>query len=181
MKFNIAWANIANENVSLKYALIFTLGFGVFLGVGFLRLALKDPIVIERSCSTQMMKAVNSKPTVEEMKIFSREALMQRFSSEISANKEFLSPIELAAKKNEEGSLQKKKVSQNVIVRSVVNVKEKIYAEVDRVFMMGDSRPAYSTKLLLDIQATARTEANPYGLILNKITFLNIKGGKLEN
>ena len=70
---------------------------------------------------------------------------------------------------------------QLVVVREVFSVKDKIYADIDRVFAMGDARPAYSSKLSLDIRFTERSEDNPYGMILNSITFLNPKEAKGDN
>lgn len=181
MKFNIAWANVVKENVSLKIALLIVGITAIFLGAGLFVVSTKDPIVIERACGARVLeKSTNTKPSVAEIKEFAKEALAQRFNSGLEPKDAFLSPIEIKAKVSEETLLKKKNINQASVVRNIFVVKDKIYADIDRVFAMGESRPAYASKLALDIQYTSRSEDNPYGLILNKVSFLDQKGDKSD-
>lgn len=179
MKFNIAWANVVKENVSLKIALLIVGVTAIFLGAGLFVVSTKEPFVIERACGTRVLeKSINTEPSVSEIKAFAKEALTQRFNSGLEPKEAFLSPIEIKAKVSEETLLKKKNINQASVIRNVFVVKNKTYADIDRVFAMGDSRPAYASKLALDIQFTSRSEDNPYGLILNRISFLDQKGDK---
>lgn len=181
MKFNIAWANVIKENVSLKIAFLIVGLTTILLGVVLIVVSTKDPVVIERSCGAKVLQqSTNTKPSIEEIKEFAKEALAQRFNSGLGAKDKFLSSTEVKSKINEETLLKKKNINQASVVRNVFVIKDKIYADIDRVFAMGESRPAYASKLALDIQSTARTEDNPYGLILNRVSFLNQKGEKLD-
>lgn len=181
MKFNIAWANVIKENFSLKYALLIVGILAILLGIGLVVTATRDPILIERSCGAKIVsKSLNKTPTVDEIKEFAKEALVQRFDSVIEPKSSHLSSVEIKSKISEEILLKKKNINQATVIRNVFVVKDKIFADIDRVFAMGDSRPAYASKLALDIQYTERSGKNPYGLILNKVSFLEQKGNKDE-
>lgn len=175
MKFNVAWANIAKENVSLKFALVSMMVISIFLSIGFLQMAMKDPIVIERSCKTEFVGKANTKPTVAEIKAFTKEALSQRYSSEVQVNDSFISAKEVQQKKAEEETFKNKKISQFILVRSVSVIDGKVIANIDRIFSMGEARPAYPSQIQLDIQSVTRSTENPYGLILNKIEVIKGK------
>ena len=175
MRFPQAWANIAKENVSLKIVLFCTSTIAVLMSIGFLKSSLKDPIVVERSCKTQILKEkAQEAPTAKEIKEFLNIALVQRFTSGKEVEKSFFSKSELKVRGQEEETFKDKKIKQLVIVRDILITEKTIAAEVDRVFSMGKARPAYPSTLVLDVQQIKRTLKNPYGLVINKIETLKI-------
>lgn len=175
MRFSTAWANIAKQNVSLKVALVSVSVASVFLSIGFMKTSFKDPIVIERSCKTESLVASSIEPTVAEMKQFVKKALLERYSSEEIAAVSYLSKKLNKEKLTENKLFKKKDVVQLSLVRSVDVTKDKIIANVDRIFSMGKTRPAYPSKFALKVQSIKRTLENPYGLILVSIKTITQK------
>ena len=171
MRFSTAWANVAKQNVTLKVVILSLSVSTVFLAIGFLKANFKAPIVVERSCETVMLQQQNTEPTVKEIKQFLNEALLERFSAS-SVESKYLSKNVKVEKKAENKIFAKKKIQQFAIIRSIQVTKDKMTAQVDRLFSMGKTRPAYASEFLLKIQSTKRSLKNPYGLVLVSIKTL---------
>ncbi len=168
MKFTHAWANIAKENLNLKAALFITSACVLFLGFATTRLALKDPLIIERSCYSKNIQAARAEPSLEEMNTFIHIALKQRFNTNEEAIEGYLSLDERKNKKSEQLLLSKKSISQFLIVRNINYVEGKTLVEADRLYSVQNVRSSFPIKLSIKLESKARTATNPYGLILVK-------------
>ena len=168
MKFTHAWANIAKENLNLKAALFITSACVLLLGFATARLALKEPLVIERSCYSKNISLANSKPNLNEMNVFIEIALEQRFNSETVITEGYLSLEEKNNKKSEQSVLEKKSISQFLIVRKIDYLNSEVIVEADRLYSVQKVRSSFPIKLKLKLESKTRTATNPYGLILVK-------------
>ncbi len=82
MKWTVAWAEIASQNVLLKMVTFILGSTTVVLAVALVQVALKDPIVVERSCISKTLLKASTERTESETKSFVEEALAQRFNSD---------------------------------------------------------------------------------------------------
>lgn len=171
MRFIHAWAAIASQNISLKVA-VAALSFGV-LALSFVstKLALKQPLVFERACYT---RALNPSPTVRhsatEVEAFVKEALGQRFNSDVTVIPGFISQDEERFKFQEQQELKKREMSQKIVVNAVKLDGSTAFVDTDRVISVGKIRSALAFPLTLTLTSGTRTDSNPYGLVVTKIS-----------
>ena len=168
MKFTEAWANIAKQNMSLKLALFVVSGCALFLGFSTVRLALKDPVVIERGCFSKQLLGSEVTPNEMEIKTFSKLALEQRFNSNDQVIEGYLSLEERKNKEKEQLNLSKKDISQFILIRSIHIDKSIITVEADRLYSVQKVRSSLPILLKITLETKTRSQTNPYGLILVK-------------
>jgi hypothetical protein len=169
MKFTTAWAEIAAQNVTLKFTVGALCVCCVVLAFTLIKLCLRDPLVLDRGHETIAIQPSDVKQTDAEIRAFVERALIQRYDSNVSAG-HFLSESEQTKRNQEQKSLLEKKISQRILVGSVTIEKEKIKVEADKLLSVGNIRSAFLFPMTAQVQRTERTEMNPYGLILSEIT-----------
>lgn len=171
MKFSTAWAVTAAQNVSLKAA---TLVLGIVtltLAATCIKLALKSPLIVERGCAANIAKlASNQERTASEIESFTRVALSQRFNSDEKIVPTFLSSEEESARFAEQKELNQREMTQKVIFNKIQITGEKVVIHADRLISIGNIRSAFLFPLQVTISSILRTEVNPYGLTLSKVS-----------
>lgn len=169
MKFTMAWANVLKENLNLRLAVL-TLAFTtVSLGIVALRLALKQPLLIERGCHTGVLQTSDNGRTEAEITAFVKSALASRFDTDTADARTFLSDQEFHNRIAEQQELQKKDVRQRVLVNSVTVKGEAITVDCDRIISVGKIRSALPFPVQATVATQSRSEANPYGLLLTNV------------
>src|SRR4051794_36631107 len=120
MKFSVAWTNILSQNITLRVVVLALALFCGVLSVCTVRLALREPLLIERDCSaTRALKTVDTKHSAQEIDQFIRFALPKRFDTAAQDFKLFLSDEEAAYRAKEQDELAKKGMEQRVLVNSI--------------------------------------------------------------
>lgn len=168
MKFTEAWSKVAQQNVSLKVAVLSLSSISLFLGFSVVKLSLAEPFIVERTCYSQKLDLSHASPKDEEIKSFVTIALEQRLSSTKAPIEGYLSKDELVAKKEEQKLLSEKDIEQFIVIRKVELKENFIFVEADRLYSVKNVRSGFPIKLKLKLESKARTETNPYGLILVK-------------
>jgi hypothetical protein len=166
MKFNVAWAKVAAQNVSLKIATVILAVFAAFQLIVIGQLALRTPLVIERACFSKALGIKNADPTAEEIKAFLVEALPRRFDTNGNALDGYISPSESSAREKEQAALKTRQIIQRVLVSEVKIDGKNISVMADRLLSIGKIRTLMPLNLTVTVEVTSRSEANPYGLIL---------------
>ncbi len=169
MKLSVAWANTMAQNVSLKVALICLSVCCFALSVCSVKLALKEPLIIERVCYSEVIKSAKSERTRSEIEAFVREAIRQRFNSDSSVQPTFLSQDEEVARQQEQKELSSRSMSQSVTVRSLDVKDNTVFIQADRLISVGEIRSAFSFPVNAVVQSVDRSASNPYGLQLSHI------------
>ncbi len=176
MRFNLAWAHSAAQNVTLKASLLI-LGFvTIALAITTARLAMRTPLIIERpsdrsfelGCSSHSVET-STGHTSSEIDAFVREALRQRFNSDAKPIPTYLSNDEESARSQEQKEFTNRSMTQTVIPRNLKVADNTITVEADRLISVGLIRSAFSFPLTVTMSSTPRTETNPYGLQLIKV------------
>ncbi|MCX6117352.1 MAG: hypothetical protein NT027_07420 [Proteobacteria bacterium] len=180
MKFSLAWANVANQNISLKIALGAVSLTAIALAGGLSVAALKEPLIIDRGCSSKAIAATSQVRTEQEVTAFLKEALSQRFDTSAS-DVGYLSDQEAHFRQDEQKKLKSSGLTQaistaNLKINQTPNAesKDKISIDTDRVISVGDVRSAFRFPLTLRTIAVNRTAANPYGLILDQVDIAKV-------
>lgn len=174
MKFTTAWAEIAAQNVTLKFTVGALCICCVVLAFTLIKLCLRGPLVLDRAHETVAIESSDVKQTDAEIRAFVEKALSQRYDSKVQASN-FLSESEQAKRIQEQKSLSEKKISQRIFVNTVTIDKEKIKVEADKLLSVGNIRSAFLFPMSVQIQRTERTEINPYGLILSDISPIKVE------
>lgn len=169
MKFTVAWAKVISENSVLKVVVLCLSGLCLFFGLSALKLALKDPIVIERGCYSKLGNVGDGKRTTVEIEAFLKEALFQRFDSVANVHDDYLSEDEKVLRSKEQKELQSRKLTQKVVLSSFTVNGGSIAVEADRLIAVGDVRSAFRFPLTIKMESTTRSEGNPYGLVVSEI------------
>ena len=179
MRFPTAWADIAAQNVTLKFvigALSISL---ITVATIAAKLGLKDPIVVERGCVSKSANTASANVTDVEIKGFVEQVLPQRFSTATEPKAAYLSPAQLKARAIELDDLKKKGMRQTLIVNSVSVSGDEIRVDADRLISIDKIRSAFPLILEASVSRTTRTDDNPYGLLLTKVSPVDAKeGGK---
>ncbi len=179
MRFPTAWADIAAQNVTLKFvigALSISL---ITVATVAAKLGLKDPVVVERGCFSRSADTVRANVTDVEIKGFIEQVLPQRFGSSSEPKAAYLSPAQLKARTVELDDLRKKGMRQTLVVNSVTVSGEAIRVDADRLIAIDKIRSTFPLLLEASVSRTSRTEDNPYGLVLTKVAPVEAKeGGK---
>lgn len=177
MKFNVAWAKVAQENAILKFALLLVTSLCGVLAIGMSKVALKEPLVIERACFSKALAILDSKRTTSEVVSFVEEAVVERFDSQV-VGQGYLSSAEAELKRKEQKDLEARKLNQKVVVRHVSVSEAGITVEADRLISVGEIRSAFKFPLAVRVESVPRSAANPYGLILSDVKSIEKKEGK---
>jgi len=175
MRFTTAWSSVLSQNVTLRSA---TISLSVCLGlvsVLAVKLGAKEPIVIERSCYSKLLAKGSSQHTKEEIEAFLRTALSQRFDSGVEPSLEVISLEEVSFKKQEQQDLTSKNMRQKVIINSVDMSGADAKIDADRLIAVGQVRTALAFPIRATISTTNRSDSNPYGLILNRVSQISKK------
>ncbi len=67
MKFTAVWSQTLSQNVTLRVLLITLCVTTVFLGASTVRLAIREPVIVERGCTSSVAKTGSNKHTPEEI------------------------------------------------------------------------------------------------------------------
>ena len=169
MRFTVAWAATAAQNVTLKAAVASLSLVSIALAITTARLSTRKPILIERGCLTRTANAASSERSVVEIETFVRESLRQRFNSDATPVPDFLSTEEAAARGREQKELASRSTSQFVVVRGVKVNGNNVAIEADRLISIAQIRSAFLFPLNAVVATTDRTESNPYGLQLIRV------------
>lgn len=169
MKFTIAWAKVASENSVLKAVVLCLSALCLFFGASSLKLALKDPIVVERGCYSKVAAITDGKRSATEIESFLKEALAQRFDTQAVVRNDFLSDDEQILRSKEQKDLQNRKLSQKVILNAATVEGGSVIVDADRLISVGEVRSAFKFPLNVKIESVTRSEGNPYGLVVSEI------------
>jgi len=175
MKYTEAWAKIAQKNVNLKVALCLVTVCMMMLCYSTFSLSLKKPLLIERGCHSKPIKTSDTEKSPDEVKVFIKLALEQRFNANTKAHKAFLAKKPRRLKKQEQAGFSKKNIRQSILVNDIKISKKGILVDADRIMSVGTIRSATPFPLIIKMESQSRTQDNPYGLILTKVTALKIK------
>lgn len=169
MKFTTAWAEVAAKNTTYKFVILVLTVACAILALSTTRLALQEPIVIERGCVSKSASVVSPDRSTTEIDAFVREAIARRFNSDVVASDGFLSPEEEAGRKKDLQALSSQSMKQRVLVNSVKIDGNQVTLDCDRVISVGAIRSALTFPLTGILAITTRSEANPYGLVLMSV------------
>ncbi len=170
MRLPTAWAKVAHSNSILK---ILTISFGliaVLTSTISIAVVYKPPLVIERSCGTEVRSIVGKEPTDEEIKDFTIDALKARFNSD-GGNLHLLSLDETKKRSLEQEQFSKQNIIQSIILKkeNIIIEEDTIYVNSDRHLAVDDLRPGFVFKLKIKFAKTKRSQLNQYGLVITKI------------
>ena len=172
MKFPLAWARIAAQNVTLKVcASLLSLVVAVQL-IAMTSLALRAPLVVERSCVTRTLALAlaSSQHSQDEIRSFLEEALPARLDSEARFHADYFSLEEGAAREREQAALSAKQMRQRFLFgRASISEKE-ILVSGDRLISIGKIKSVLPLVLRVTVKQVSRTESNPYGLVLAEVS-----------
>lgn len=169
MKFNVAWAQSAAQNVTLKVALMALCGVVATLTLCVVKLALRKPLIIDRACYSTVVEGSSTERSAAEIDSFLREAIRQRFNSDATPISDYLSSDEMAARSQEQKDLATRTMTQVFIVRGIKTNGNTAIIDADRLISVAQIRSAFSFPLTATFSSTTRTQDNPYGLQLIKI------------
>ncbi len=166
MKFTAFWNEVLSQNSALKWGIVSVSSIALGLGFSLVSLALREPLVIERGCVTEVVKPAASQATPDEIGRFARLAIPKRFDSDATDSQLYLTPEETATRVKELDELGRKGMAQRVLVGSVKVEGGKVRVEADRLLSFGKLRTVLAMRLQLSLKTVDRTPGNPFGLIL---------------
>ncbi len=168
MKFSTAWANILTENHLLK-ATVALLGLvTIIFSVGLARLAVRQPLLLERECGTRYVSPVDLKHSNREIDYFIKTALPMRFDTDAVDYKSVLSDDEVGFRVREQDELKKKQIIQRVLINSIKADGDSYVVDTDRILSTGKIRSALQLVVRVQLASVSRTQTNPYGLIMKR-------------
>ena len=134
-----------------------------------LTLLSKDPLLIERSCSSQAVPLTDAEHTPAEIKSFLHESIKARFNSD-EENPHILSVIELKKRVKEQAALKKQSMRQIVLIEDISFNDDNVIVKTNRLIAVQDIRSAFIFKLNVKFAKVKRSKLNPYGLILTDVS-----------
>jgi hypothetical protein len=172
MKYTAAWSSVVSQNLNLKVTSLLLGAISMVLGLTTLRLTFKDSIIIERGCFSSVANKVDDKHSAQEIEAFIKLALAQRFDSQVQAIDGLLAIDELNLRNQEQKDFVSRGFKQSLIVSSVVAIggDSQIKVDADRIIAVGEVRSAFRFPLLIKLESKARSNSNPYGLLVVSIT-----------
>jgi hypothetical protein len=126
--------------------------------------------VVERACYSRVLQKVSPQASPSEIEAFVRDALRRRFDSDAVDTAAFLSQEEDGFRRQEQDNLKSRNMTQVIIVRQVKVSGSTVNIDSDRLLSIGQIRSAFIFPLIGTLATTQRTDANPYGLILVKVS-----------
>jgi hypothetical protein len=178
MKFTEAWADVAQKNTIFKIVIAALSLCCLVFAITTTRLALRDPLVIERGCFTKIANKGSQDRAASEVDAFLSEAISRRFNTGSVPSGVFLSPEEELGRRKDQETLAGQGMSQRVLLNSAKVDGNQVSLDCDRIISVGAVRSAFTFPLKATIATVNRTEANPYGLVLMNI--LGPDSGKKE-
>jgi hypothetical protein len=169
MKFTTAWANVLSQNISLKVATLFLLISSLTFALTTVKLALRNPLIIERACESKILKPQSTERSSQEIESFIKEALFMRFDTVANANDNYFSQDEQTARKTEKKELLQRNIQQRLLVNSLKTEGNQVTVDCDRLIQIGAIKSVVSVTLLVQIATDSRSEFNPYGLAITTI------------
>lgn len=176
MKFSVAWASVLSENNLLKTTVAILSVVSVVFSVALARLAVRQPLLLERECGTRYVAPVDQKHTTREIESFIRAVVPLRFDTEAADFKSLLSDDETGFRIKEQDELKKKSITQRVLVNSIKADGDSYVVDTDRVLSAGKIRSALSLIVKVQLASVGRSVSNPYGLILRRISQVTQQG-----
>lgn len=177
MRFTVAWSNVLSQNITLRFALV-VLGISSLVStIVVIRLISREPLIIERGCYSKLLTPLDAKHTEREVEAFLREAIPARFDTDSVNAKSFLSTAEASYRAKEQEEMAKKEMRQKVLVNFVKTTGGQISVDADRVISVGKIRSALSFRIKAELYSTDRSLANPYGLILKRVSQIQNEEG----
>ena len=173
MKFTAVWAETAAKNVTLKVVIALLSLLTGSLGITTAKLSLRDPLIIERTCFPKALTPASTARTVDEIEAFIKAVIHQRFDSGAAVIPGYLSVDEEVFRRQEQDALKTSNMTQVVIVNSIKIDKESVTVDADRLISVGQVRSAFAFPLVATLSSTPRTEGNPYGLVVIKVSPVN--------
>jgi hypothetical protein len=176
MRFTTAWADVLKENLNLRVGVLVLAFTTAALGVTTVRLSLRTPLLVERGCQTGTLSPSDANRNEAEIAAFVKSALASRFDTDAADARTFLSDQEFHNRVAEQQELEKKSVRQRILVNSVKVQGESINIDSDRIISVGQIRSALPFPIKATIAFEARSETNPYGLLLMNVVPIRQKG-----
>lgn len=170
MRMPLAWANTVAQNVTLKAALLVLCLVAVSLALATAKLAIRQPIIIERGCISSVVDSSSTEHSATEIESFMKEALRQRFNSDAVPVPDYLSSEEILSREQEQKELSSRSMNQTVIVRGIKIDGNTTTIDTDRVIAVAQIRSAFVFPITATIKSTTRTQNNPYGLQIVRLT-----------
>lgn len=169
MRFHVALDSLEKENQVLRFSVIGLLLLAVILCSGILYVSMKDPLIIERACFSKSLTLANAVPTKEETAIFLEIALRARFDSD-AQDPRFLTADQLMARVHEQSELSKQKLTQKILLNKVDAAEDgTLSVDADRFIATGEVRTVLRFPLKVEIAKIARSDGNPYGLLITNV------------
>lgn len=170
MKFNVAWAHVASQNLILRFALMATSLTCLGLLLTLIKVSLRDPLLIERGCFSRAVEKASTDHSEEEIRAFLTEALAQRFNSEAHPLNGYLSEEELRSKEQEQHEMKEREIRQTIILNRITKIEANhALVDADKLIAIGSIRSAFPFPLEIKLATKMRSQSNPYGLL---ITFI---------
>jgi hypothetical protein len=170
MRFTVAWASVLAQNISLKLATLVLTIATVMLALTTAKLSLKEPFIVERGCITKAAQIGSTQHSQNEIEAFLKEALAMRFNNNSPITPGYLSTAETSVREGEIKELSNRNMIQKVILNSIKIDGDSVTADCDRLVSVGQVRSALPFALSISLATVPRNEANPYGLVINKIS-----------
>lgn len=166
MKYTEAWSSVVSQNFTLKSVTLILGALSFILTMVTLKLAFKDSMIIERGCYSRVSQPIKDEHSKQEIENFLREAISQRFDSQVLATDGMLSPDELRIRDQEQKEFTNRNLKQRVVINSVLETPEGFKLDTDRIISVGDVRSAFKFQLLVKLESKSRSQSNPYGLLI---------------
>jgi hypothetical protein len=180
MKFTTAWATTQSQNIVLKMALLLITGCAVVFATIAAKALLKEPLLIERSCLTQIIEDSSTKHTDDEISQFIASSMGQRFNPSETPIQSMFSPKEIEFKTQELKELKDRGMDQKIIIHTTKVSGNDVEIDADRLIMVGNVRSAFRFPLKAKIASTQRSLDNPYGLKVVKVERVQTEEKKNE-
>lgn len=180
MKFTVAWSQVVSQNVALRASLIALSACSFVFCIATIRLSLREPLVIERECLSRAVPVTDAKHSVAEIESFIRHALTKRFDTQAVDALVFLSADEARSREKEQDELAKRSMSQQLLINSIDAKGTPVLVNADRVMSVGKIKSVLALPLEVALGSTQRTPANPYGLVIKKVTQMKEKSDETK-
>ena len=181
MKFELAWADVLARNNLLKVFAGLTTILSVVLSVGLVRAATREPIVVERECSTLIANLGDAKHSENEIRDFVEQAIESRFDHRFHFASTLFTKELAAGYQSEEEQYKRRGIQQTLVVNQVIVEGAEVTVDADRIVTMGKVRAVLKFSLKLKIAKVPRSNFNPWGLIIENIEVIKDENEEKTN
>ena len=165
MRLTVAWSKTLSQNVALRFSILCLSTTIIGLLIIITKLAIREPIIIERACFSRPLEKAGTDRTESEISAFIKEALPQRFDSDAIPQDGYLSSEEIQFREQEQKVFKEKEMKERVLVNHVEKISGgDINVDADRILSVGPVRSVLPFPLRLSISSVSRSRGNPYGL-----------------